>query len=88
MRLSPVHRFLFILYCVEAGTFLLLAPWSSVWDRQVVQIPWMELRGLALQPLLRSLLTAFGAVHLVWAAHDLDLWLLRRRPAPTDGTRP
>ena len=28
MRLSFLYRILFILYCVEAGTFLVLAPWS------------------------------------------------------------
>ena len=84
MRLTPIHRFLFILYCVEAGTFLLLAPWSSAWDRQAVQIPWTELRNLALHPLLRSALTGFGLVHLVWAAHELDAWLLGRRPAAAE----
>lgn len=88
MRLAPIHRFLFILYCVEVGTFLLLAPWSALWDRQVVQIPWMELRGMALHPLLRSTLTGFGLIHLVWAAHDLDGWLLRRRTVAADEVRP
>jgi len=88
MRLAPIQRFLFILYCVEAGTFLLLAPWSSLWDRQVVQIPWAELRGLALHPLMRSALSGFGLVHLVWAAHDLDSWLVRRRTTPTEEVLP
>jgi hypothetical protein len=80
MRDGPIQRLVFVLYCVEVGAFLLLAPWSSVWDRTVVQIPFATLRHLALHPLLRGATSGFGLVHLVWAAHDLDLWLQRRRP--------
>jgi hypothetical protein len=32
-----------------------------------------------LKPVVRGLLSGFGVVHLVWAAHDLDLMALARR---------
>ena len=79
MRLDRLSRILFILYCVEAGTILLLAPWGAVWDRLVLQVPSADLRGMLLHPLLRSLVSAFGLVHLVWGAHDLDLLLQQWR---------
>ena len=85
MRLDRFSRILFILYCVEAGTVFLLAPWGAVWDRFVFQFSSGEFQSILLHPLLRSLLSAFGLLHLVWGAHDLDLLLLNWR---SRGTKP
>jgi len=79
MRLDLISRILFIIYCVEAGAVFFLAPWGVAWDRTIVQIPFEGLRNLFLHPLFRSLVTAFGVVHLVWAVNDLDLLLMRWR---------
>jgi hypothetical protein len=79
MRSSSLFRILFILYCIEAGTFLVLAPWSPVWDRTLMQIPNEILRAMALHPFLRAGVTGFGLIHLVWGAHDLDDLIFRRR---------
>jgi hypothetical protein len=78
-RRSSWRVLLFVVYCVEMGTFLLLWPWSGTWDRLWIQLPWGALRTVGLHPVTRSFLSAFGAVHLVWGAHDLDLWLAARR---------
>jgi hypothetical protein len=79
MRPSFLLRILFILYCIEAGTFLVLAPWSPVWDRTLMQIPGELLRALALSAVVRAAVTGFGLTHLVWGAHDLDEIIFRRR---------
>jgi hypothetical protein len=66
----PWVHFLYLLYCVEAGIFLLLVPWSPVWSHSYfAQIP-------ALRPLLgsgfaRGAVSAVGLLHLVVAARDL-----------------
>jgi hypothetical protein len=75
MRSSILFRVFFILYCAEAGLFLLFAPWTLVWDRTVMQLPLVVLREVSLHPLLRSCLSGFGLVHLVWGLHDLVLLL-------------
>jgi hypothetical protein len=79
MRASSLLRVSFILYCIEAGIFLLFAPWSPVWDQTMIQIPLEGLRTIALNPGLRGAVSGFGLVHLVWGAHDLDALLSRRR---------
>ncbi|HEY0511102.1 MAG TPA: hypothetical protein VGH73_04315 [Thermoanaerobaculia bacterium] len=79
MRSSSLLRILFILYCIEAGTFLVLAPWSPVWDRTLALLPGEMLRAFGLHPLLRAAMTGFGLIHLVWGAHDLDDLIFRRR---------
>jgi hypothetical protein len=72
-------QILFILYCVEAGALFVLAPWSGGWERTVVQLPWLPMRDLLLNTLVRSAVTGFGILHLVWAAHDLDMLFSRRK---------
>ncbi len=80
MTARGIFGFLFVLYCVEAGTLLVMAPWSGYWERLVAGLPVIELQLLALRPWVRGAVTGFGLVHLIWGAHDLDAWLnsLRR----------
>lgn len=79
MRLRWLPRLLFILYCVEAGVFLVMAPWSGAWDRLILNFPVSGLYELLLQPTMRGAVTGFGLIHLVWGAHDLESWLAKRR---------
>ncbi len=80
MRAESLFRLLFVVYCVEAGLFLLVSPWTPSWSRLFELLPWAQLRHLALAPWARGAIAGFGLVHLIWALHDLDL-LLRRVPA-------
>ncbi|HVT19049.1 MAG TPA: hypothetical protein VHQ90_23070 [Thermoanaerobaculia bacterium] len=79
MRLNALFRVFFVLYCVEAGLFLLLAPWSSGWDRAVLHIPVAALRSLFLLPVLRGAMSGFGLVHLLWSVHDVQELIVRWR---------
>jgi hypothetical protein len=79
MRVTFLFRLLFILYCVEAGTFLLLAPWSPVWDSLLIQISLEGVRTAFLHPVMRAAMSGFGIIHLVWGAHDLDEIIFRRK---------
>ncbi len=76
---TTVLGLLFILYCIEAGAFLVLAPWRDVWVRFAGRFPWPEAQALILHPIARGAVTGFGLVHLVWGVHDLE-GLLARRP--------
>ena len=76
--LSSLLRVLFILYCIEIGTGLVLTPWSPVWDKMMMALPWEVVRTFGLYPVARAAVTGFGLIHLVWGAHDLDDLLFRR----------
>jgi hypothetical protein len=78
MRFQSVLRLLFIVYCMEAGFFLLLGPWNSSWDRTVLLLPSHFLRVLLLNPLMRGAVSGFGLVHLVWSTHDVSEAVARR----------
>ena len=75
MRLDSLFRVLFVVYCLEAGIFLTIAPWTEGWQRVAMLIPFGFLRSLLSLSWLRGLISGFGLVHLVWAAHDIDLVL-------------
>ncbi len=77
MRSTTFITLLFAAYCIEAGTFLILWPWRGGWDQLWLQVDWTWLRHAFLHPLGRSLVSAFGTLHLVWGAHDLDLLIQR-----------
>jgi hypothetical protein len=79
MRADLFFLVLFVLYCLEAGLFLVLAPWNGGWDRLAFQIPLAAVRDLLLSPGFRGAVTGFGLVHLVWGLHDLRALLDRRR---------
>jgi len=78
MRFHALLRVFFIIYCTEAGFFLLFGPWSPGWDRTVLLIPAPAVRHVFLHPLLRSAVSGFGLVHLVWSMHDLIDSVIRR----------
>ena len=79
MRFDAVFRFLFIVYCVEAGIFLLVSPWGLFWDRGALQIPFTLLRSICLSTAFRGAVSGFGLAHLIWSAHDVDAWWRERR---------
>lgn len=84
MRAHVVFKLLFVLYCIEAGVFLAFVPWSTLWERHLLDFPLLRLRTFGLHPMLRSALTGFGLVHLIWGVHDLELLLRRwRRKVPS-----
>ena len=60
----PVLQFLYLLYCVEAGIFLSLVPWSRLWVRGAFQqLP--AVRRFLLSGHLRGGVTALGVLMLV-----------------------
>jgi hypothetical protein len=79
MRLDLVFRICFILYCIEAGIFLLFVPWSPMWERSLAHLSLAYTGSLALDPLFRGAVTGFGLIHLVWGTHDLQMLLRHRR---------
>lgn len=78
MRIQGLLRAFFIIYCMEAGFFLLFGPWSAGWDRTILLLPSAPLRHALLHPVLRGAVSGFGLVHLVWSMHDLTDSLFRR----------
>ena len=78
VRSGFLLRVLFVVYCFEVGLFLLIWPWLGSYDRVWLGLGWGSLRTFAQSAVTRSFLSAFGASHLVWAVHDLEMMIFRR----------
>ncbi|HEU4401704.1 MAG TPA: hypothetical protein VFT43_06325 [Candidatus Polarisedimenticolia bacterium] len=71
----PWLYILYLLYCGEAGVFLLLAPWSLLWIHSYyAQMP--LLREVLLSGYVRGGVSAIGLLHL--AAGMVDFLAFRR----------
>lgn len=86
MRAELFFLVLFVIYCLEAGLFLLLAPWNPGWDRLAFQMSPPLLRELLLHGGFRGAISGFGLIHIVWGLYDLKTILgrwFRRRSEPS-----
>ena len=74
-----------IVYLVEVGLVLVVAPWTRFWDRNyfVESLPLLE--PLLTSPALRGVVSGFGIVTLGAAAVDVSAWLRRRWDQRYDG---
>jgi len=78
---------LFVLYCAEAGFFLVVVPWSAAWERMAASLGSASLAGMLGASIVRGAVSGFGLVHWVWGAHDLFGWMERRRSRETLRTK-
>jgi len=68
----------FALYCLEAGLFFTIAPWTRVWTMNPLLHSSLTLGMLADNPFFRGLVSGFGVVHLIVGTRDI-LKLVRAR---------
>lgn len=84
MRLGGLITFLFILYCVTAGMFLVFAPWGPLWERVLTPASAGLAADLLSLPVVRAAASGFGLVHLIWALNDLEGLFLLPKPYGND----
>jgi len=71
----------FALYCLEAGIFFTIVPWTRVWSvnpflhQSVVMAVWVD------NPFVRGFVSGFGVVHLIIGVRDIIRFSRERRAA-------
>ena len=83
MRMSV--RVFFALYCVEAGFFFLIVPWTRMWTLNPLLHSTVTLSMFAGNPYVRGFVSGFGVVHLLIAAKDFIRITQARRAAKGGG---
>lgn len=61
----------FALYCLEAGLFFLVVPWTRLWTLNPLLQNNVALAALALNPFVRGFVSGFGLVHLLIGVRDM-----------------
>lgn len=63
-------RVVFILYCIEAGLFFVLAPWTRFWSGNPLFSLTPSITALSANPYFRGFVSGFGLVHLAVGFRD------------------
>ncbi len=77
------------MYLLETGLVLVIAPWSTLWDRNLLQAWFPLLGGFAQLAVVRGAVTGVGIVNLWAGAWELLSWIRatarRARPESITG---
>ncbi len=70
--LHPVSLPLFFaLYCVEAGVFFVIAPWTRVWTVNPFLHHTLAIAAWADNPFIRGFVSGCGVVHILIGIKDI-----------------
>ncbi|HEX9983422.1 MAG TPA: hypothetical protein VGF69_09165 [Thermoanaerobaculia bacterium] len=61
----------FALYCLEAGLFFTVAPWTRVWTMNPLLHHHPAIAAMADNPFVRGFISGFGVIHLLIGVKDL-----------------
>jgi hypothetical protein len=61
----------FALYCLEAGLFFTVAPWTRVWTMNPLLHHHAAIGAMADNPFVRGFISGFGVIHLLIGVKDL-----------------
>jgi hypothetical protein len=76
-----VTRLVLVVFFLEVGLVLTLAPWSAYWDRNYFAETMPVVHGLITNNFVRGAVTGLGLVNICAAVADLVGMLLARRSA-------
>ena len=65
MVIAKALFFLYVLYCFEVGVFLLIFPWSSIWDQNALLSHYPNLRLGILNNFFRGAVSGLGFANLL-----------------------
>ena len=72
-------RILMIVYCLEVGVVLSVAPWTNYWDRNYFVEAWPFLEEILTSGFIRGLVTGVGVFSFGAALIELfGIWRLRK----------
>lgn len=72
-------RLFFALYCLEAGLFFAIVPWTRLWTFNPLLQSNMTVSLVAGNPFMRGFISGFGLVHLLIGLKDIAQIVRARR---------
>jgi hypothetical protein len=73
----------FALYCLEAGLFFIVVPWTRLWAVNPLLQSTATIAMLAANPFVRGFVSGFGVIHLIIGIKDI-LEITQRRQAGSE----
>ena len=75
----------FALYCLEAGLFFLIFPWTRLWTLNPLLHSNLTVSMLAGNAFVRGFVSGFGLVHILIGVKDIIRISLARRGGSREG---
>jgi hypothetical protein len=72
----------FALYCVEAGLFFTIVPWTMIWTLNPLLHSSIAVGSFTDNPFVRGFISGIGLLHLMIGIHDIILIVRARRSEP------
>ena len=72
---------LFAVYCLEAGIFFVVAPWTAFWVQHPLLHSSSAVAAIIDNPFFRGLISGFGLAHLDEAVQEIHTYFFSRRKA-------
>ena len=69
--IDKILFWLYVLYCFEAGIFLLVFPWMRMWDQNSLLSYYPCLRGVFLNDFFRGAVSGLGMANLILGSWEL-----------------
>lgn len=69
----------FALYCLEAGLFFAVVPWTRLWTMNPILHNSVAISMVADNPFVRGMVSGFGVAHLLIGIRDIVLFFRARR---------
>jgi len=73
----------FALYCLEAGLFFTVVPWTRIWTMNPLLHSTLAMGVWADNPFVRGFVSGFGVVHLIVGVRDVVVLTRARRRSGT-----
>lgn len=73
----------FAIYCLEAGIFFTIVPWTRVWTLNPLLHQQLQIGMVADNPFFRGFISGLGVVHLIVGVRDLLRLMRARKGAQT-----
>ena len=74
----------FALYCLEAGLFFIVVPWTRVWTMNPLLQAHAALAIVAGNAFVRGFVSGFGVVHIIIGVKDIVRLAAARRAGRTE----
>ena len=74
----------FALYCLEAGLFFVVVPWTRLWSVNPLLHSTATMSMLAGNPFVRGFVSGFGVIHLIIGIRDILAIASARRQAESE----
>ena len=79
-------RLVYVLYCIEAGFFFVMVPWTRFWVNHPFLNSTPSLTVFAANPYFRGFVSGYGMVHLIVGIREL-VGIIESRRGQTGGER-